>query len=511
MVSFSFAHLLQRLDSSTYIDRSKDAVVFNDERVTYQQLRDRAARLASALAGIGVKHGDRVAILLRNDTVWFDAFFAVAALGAVFVPVNFLLKPAEIAFQLKDSGAKVLLCGADLRANGENAVTESPDCTRLIVVGDDYAAFRDAAPAVFPVVDIQPTDLALLQYTSGTTGLPKGATHTVSSLMWCNFTQLSDFAVDASERYLCMPSLCWAAGMHDFTLAALWAGGTVILNPSGGLDMGKLFSLIEREKATRALLVPTVLKQVVDRAELAKHDLSSMKYIYSGAEPVPVPVIEKCQRLLPKVAIIQAYGLSEGPTIVSTLRAEDAVRKIGSCGKPVTNCEVRIVDDEDRDVAVGVPGELIVRSNATMIGYWQRPEASAESLRNGWLHTGDLATRDDEGYLTICGRKKDMYISGGLNVYPAEVESVILADAGIAECAVVGIADEKWGEVGHAVIVARPGAVIDTEAMLATIKAQVATYKVPRAITVWTEALPRTASGKVRKFAVRDRLTGKIS
>ncbi len=150
MVSFSFAHLVQRLDSSTYVDRNKDAVVFNDERVTYQQLRDRSARLASALAGIGVKHGDRVAILLRNDTVWFDAFFAVAALGAVFVPVNFLLKPAEIAFQLKDSGAKVLLCGADLRANGENAVNESPDCTRLIVVGDDYAAFRDAAPAVFP-------------------------------------------------------------------------------------------------------------------------------------------------------------------------------------------------------------------------------------------------------------------------------------------------------------------------------------------------------------------------
>ena len=336
MVTFSFAHLLQRLDSSSYVDRNKVAIVFNDERVTYQELRDRAARLASALARDGVKHGDRVAILLRNDVVWFDAFFAVAALGAVFVPVNFLLKPAEIAFQLKDSGATVLICGADLRANGEHALAESPACKRLLVVGDDYAAFRDAAPAVFPDVAIKETDIALLQYTSGTTGTPKGATHTVSSLLWCNFTQLSDFDITASERYLCMPSLCWAAGLHDFTLAALWAGGTVILNPSGGLEMTKLFSLIEREKATRALLVPTVLKQVVDSAELGKHDLSSMRYIYSGAEPVPVPVIEKCQRLLPNVAIIQAYGLSEGPTIVTTLRADDAVRKIGSCGKPVT-------------------------------------------------------------------------------------------------------------------------------------------------------------------------------
>ena len=169
-----------------------------------------------------------------------------------------------------------------------------------------------------------------------------------------------------------------------------------------------------------------------------------------------------------------------------------------------------MVDEHDRDVATGVAGELILRSCATMIGYWNRPEANAEVLRGGWLHTGDLATKDEDGYFTICGRKKDMYISGGLNVYPAEIEAVILADAGIAECAVIGIPDEKWGEVGHAVIVARPGASIDVEVMLATIKSQLATYKVPRAISVWTEALPRTASGKVRKFAVRDRLTGKL-
>jgi fatty-acyl-CoA synthase len=516
VVPFSIAHIVQRYDSSTYLDANKEAVAFNDERITYRELRDRSARLASALVRDGVKHGDRVAILLRNDLAWFDAFFAVAAIGAVFVPVNFLLKPAEIAFQLQDCGAKVLICGADLRENGEHALRESrespgsPERRRFLVVGDDYAAFRDAAPAEFPDVgEIKPTDIALLQYTSGTTGFPKGATHTVSSVAWMNFTQLSDFGIDTNERYLCMPSLCWAAGLHDFTLAALWAGGSVVLNPSGGLDLHKLFALIEKERITRALFVPTVLKQVVDHPDVGTYDFGSWSSVLSGAEPVPVPVIEKCQRVLPGVMLLQGYGLSEGPAIVSWLRGEDAVRKIGSCGKPVDGCQVRIVDDEDRNVPRGVAGELVVRSPGTMIGYWNRPEANAETLRNGWLHTGDLATMDEEGYLTICGRKKDMYISGGLNVYPAEIEAIILSDAGVFECAVVGVPDDRWGEVGHAVVVARPGMTVDADAMLAAIKAKVATYKVPRSLVLWTEALPRTASGKVRKFAVRDRLTGK--
>ncbi len=509
MVPFSIAHLVKRFDSPTYLDRDREAVVFEDERLTYQQMRDRSARLASALARDGVKHGDRVAVLLRNDPVWFDAFFAVAALGAVLVPVNFLLKPAEIAFQLKDAGATVLICGADLRASGEQVVAEVPACRRFLVVGDDYAAFRDAAPAELPEVDLRPTDVALLQYTSGTTGLPKGATHTVSSVMWMNFHQLVDFGITAADRYLCLSSLCWTSGFHGFTLATLWAGGTVILAPSGGLDIGKLLALVEKERVTRTLFVPTVLKQIVDHPDLATFDFRHWRSVLAGGEPLPVALIERWQRLLPAATLLQGYGLTEGPNIVSWLRGEDAVQKIGSCGKPTTNCEVRIVDDQDRPVEIGVPGELIVRGASTMVGYWNRPEATAETLRNGWLHTGDLATVDVDGYLTICGRKKDMYISGGLNVYPAEVEAVILSDANVAECAVVGIPDERWGEVGHAVVVGRSGASLDANAILAAIKERVATYKVPRSVTVWTEALPRTVSGKVRKFAVRDRLTGK--
>lgn len=519
-VSFSYAHLLRRLDYSTYVERSKEAVVFGEERLTYGQLRDRVARLASALVADGVKPGDRVAVLLRNDLSWFDIFFAVAAVGGVMVPVNFLLKAAEVAFVLKDSGASTLICGADLMATSEQALAEVPGCTRLLVVGSaaaaaprparfrSYEQFRDAAEAVFPEVEIKLTDTTLLQYTSGTTGFPKGAQHTVSSLMWMSHHQVFDFDIRVTERYLCLPSLCWAAGLHDFTLATLWVGGTVVLFPSGGLEISKLLETIAKERINRVLMVPTVLKQVVEHPNLDRYDFSHWQYILCGAEAVPVPVIEKCQKVLPTVSLIQGYGLSEGPTLVAMLRAEDAVRKIGSCGRATSNTEVRIVDDEDRDVKVGETGELIVRSPATMVGYWNRPDANEEVLRNGWLHTGDLASVDDEGYFTIRGRKKDMFISGGLNVYPAEIEAVILASAQVLECAVVGVDDEKWGEVGHAVLVAKPGVTIDVEAIQKTLKDQLASYKLPKRMVVWTEALPRTASGKVRKFVVRDKLLG---
>lgn len=515
-VSFSYAHLVRRLDHSTYVDRDKEAVVFQDQRISYGQLRDRAARLADALVKAGVRRGDRVAILMKNDPVWFDVIFAVAACGAALVPVNFLLKPAEIAFILNDSGAETLIVGADLVANAEQALPEVPGCKRLLVHGAGagtgrfapYAAFRDAGDAVFPDVEVELGDTSLLQYTSGTTGFPKGAQHTVSSLLWNSYHQVFDFDIRPTDRYLALSAMCWAAGTHDFVLATLWVGGTVVVYPTGGLDVGKLLEYIARERIRRVLLVPTVLKQVVEHPDVGKHDFSAFHYILSGAEPVPVPVIEKCQKVLPTVNLIQGYGLSEGPTLATYLRAEDAVRKIGSCGRASTNCEIRIVDDDDKDVPVGETGELVLRSLGTMVGYWNRPDANAESMRGGWLHTGDLASKDEEGYFTIRGRKKDMFISGGLNVYPAEIEALILANPSVLECAVVGVADAKWGEIGHAVLVAKPNATVDVEAIMATLKEKLATYKLPKGVTVWTEPLPRTASGKVRKFVVRDRIQG---
>jgi fatty-acyl-CoA synthase len=282
----------------------------------------------------------------------------------------------------------------------------------------------------------------------------------------------------------------------------------VILNPSGGVTMDGLLDVIEGERVTKVLLVPTILKQFVEFPELDRRDLSALQWVLTGAEPVPVAVIERCNEVLTGVTLIQGYGLSEGPTIATYLRPEDAIRKVGSCGKPATNCELRVVDEEDRDVPAGESGEVLLRSPATMAGYWNQEDATAEALRNGWLHTGDLGVLDEDGYLTISGRKKDMYISGGLNVYPAEIEAVLLEDPGVAECAVFGVADERWGEVGKAIVVPKEGTTLTPDALRERCAKALASYKVPREFVITTDPLPRTASGKVQKFKARESFGG---
>ena len=348
-----------------------------------------------------------------------------------------------------------------------------------------------------------------MQYTSGTTGFPKGAMHTQGTVAWNSFHQVGDFEVTPRERYLCIPGLCWVAGFHDFTLATLWMGGTVVLMPSGGFDIGHLLELIERERVTRVLLVPTIVKQLIDYPGLSKYGLKSLDSVLTGAEPVPVTVIEAFHRLIPQTALLQGYGLSEGPSIAIFMKKEDAVRKIGSAGKPVTNCEVLIVDEAMNRVPPGEKGEIVIKSPATMKGYWNKPEATREVFAGGWMHTGDLAETDEEGYIFIRGRKKDMYISGGLNVYPAEIENVILKDPAVAEVAVIGVADQRWGEVGLAVVVCKEGVSMDTGTVKALCTAELAAYKVPKEVLIRREPLPRTASGKVKKFALKEELEKK--
>jgi len=509
-----FGYFLRRLDQGCHVNRDTEAVIFKDERVTYGQLRDRAYRVANGLRALGVRKGDRVAVLLRNCAEWFDVFFAVASLGAVMVPVNFLLKTKEVAFIINDSGASVLFVGEDLLDLVDAGKSGTPGLRDIICIGQgspspsvlSYSALFERANASPIAEDVGSDDLFLLQYTSGTTGFPKGAMHTQGTVAWNSFHQVGDFEVTAQERYLCVPGLCWVAGFHDFTLATLWMGGTVVVMPSGGLEIGVLLELIEREKVTRVLLVPTIVKQLLDYPGLPKYGLRNLQSVLTGAEPVPVTVIEAFHRLIPQTALLQGYGLSEGPSIATYMKKEDAVRKIGSAGKPVTNCEILIVDEAMNRVPAGEKGEVVIRSPATMKGYWKKPEATEEVFAGGWMHTGDLAEYDNEGYIYIRGRKKDMYISGGLNIYPAEIENVILKDPAVAEAAVVGMDDERWGEVGFAVLVPKEGRSVDAAAVKALCAAELAAYKVPKKYIIRNEPLPRTASGKVKKFALKEML-----
>ncbi len=280
--------------------------------------------------------------------------------------------------------------------------------------------------------------------------------------------------------------------------------------PSGGLDLNYLLELIDQRKITKVLLVPTILKQLVDFPDLNRYHLDSLHFIATGAEPVPLCVIEKFRQRLPHILLLQGYGLSEGPSIALHLSKEDAFRKKGSAGKPSTNCELLIVDEFMRKVPPRVKGEIIIRSPATMVGYWNRPEDTQQVFAGGWLHTGDLAEYDEEGYIYITGRKKDMYISGGLNVYPAEIENIILKNPQVAEVAVLGIEDERWGEVGCAIIVPKAGVEIDINELDENCRRELAGYKVPKKYIVWNQPLPKTASGKIKKYDLVEEMRRKL-
>lgn len=508
MDSYTVAELLRKPRTAQRVNERRVAISFDGRDLTYDELDDRSDRLAAALRDHGFAKGDRVGVLMYNRTEWAEVFFAVAKLGGVVVPINYLLKTTEVAYILDDCGASWVVYEKSLRSivpRGDGRKHVGVDLCEDDGVLDYHALVEAGRPDTLPPVAAD--DLLLLQYTSGTTGVPKGAMHTHSTVLWNSFHQIVDYGVTSDEVFVVMPALCWAAGFHDIALATLWRGGRVILSPSTGFEPARFLAMVERERVTSALLVPTVLKRVLAEPTFADHDLSSLRIIYSGGEPVPITAIEEARRTLPSCALLQVYGMSEFPTMMLYLDARDAERKIGSAGRACSAAEIRVVDPAGVDVPPGTVGEVICRSPASMLGYYGKPRATEATLVDGWLHTGDLAQVDEEGYVFISGRSKDMIISGGLNVYPAEVERVIAQHPEVLEAAVVGVADPKWGEIGDALVVLRPEATLSEADLLPYLKEQLANYKIPRRFTFTGDPLPRTTSGKVQKFRVKERLS----
>jgi fatty-acyl-CoA synthase len=507
MDSYTVAELLRKPRLAGRVNERRVALTFEGRDVTYDELDDRSDRLAAGLHIAGFRKGDRVGVLLHNRVEWVELFFAVAKLGGVVVPLNYLLKPAELRYILDDCGASWVVyeqafgaAAGELRAGGHSARYVG------IGTGDGVLAYEDlvAEPGPPPEAGVRTGDLFLLQYTSGTTGVPKGAMHTHETVLWNSFHQIVDYGVTADEVYLVVPALCWAAGFHDLALATLWRGGRVVLSPSTGFDPDRFLATVARQRVTSVLLVPTVLKRVLAHPGFAGHDLGSLRLICSGGEPVPVTTIAEARRLLPDCDLLQVYGMSEFPTMMLYLDAEHADAKAGSAGRACSAAEVRVVDEKGQDTAPGEVGEIVCRSPATMLGYYGRAAATADTLAGGWLHTGDLAHVDDDGFVFVCGRSKDMIITGGLNVYPAEVERVIAQHPAVLEAAVVGVADADWGEIGSALVVLR--AELGAHELTRFLKGELATFKIPRRFTFTRTPLPRTTSGKVQKFRVRDTL-----
>jgi O-succinylbenzoate-CoA ligase len=483
------------------------------ERLSYAQVNARCNRIANALRELGIGPGDRVGLLLMNSVEYFESFFALAKLGAIVVPLNWRLVPEELAFILRDSGSRLLIFGSefaeaarDLHARGRKGT----EVDRWIAVGSgdagpefalDYAELLQRAPEAEPPIGARGADELYIMYTSGTTGLPKGAVHTHETVHWACFTMAASADIRYRDRYLLALPLYHVGALTPLT-GNVWRGVTnVVLR---AFDPGLSWQLIERERISVMLAVPAMLNFMLQVPGRERYDHSTLRWCMSGAAPVPVTLIETYDRL--GIEIHQVYGLTESCGPACIISPEEAIAKAGSTGKAFFHTDVRVVNESGRDVKPGEVGEVIIRGPHVMKGYWKRPEATSETIRGGWLHSGDLAAVDKEGFVYIQDRKKDMIISGGENVYPAEIENVILSHTGVKEVAVIGQPSEKWGESACAVVVRKDPALRAAD-LLQHCQGKLARYKQPRTIE-FIDEIPRNPTGKVLKRLLRDRFPG---
>ncbi len=493
------------------------AVAFGPRKVTYAALEQRACRLANGLTALGIRPGDRVAALLHNCNAFVEALFATAKIGAVFVPVNFRLVAREIAALLDACGPTVLLAGesfADVLATLEGR----PNFPRHVLWIDDrfpdardadsahrYETWLAAQEAAAPEVVVPRDAVQMLMHSSGTTGLPKGIIYTHATTLASCMSKITDFDLRASDVVVVFGPLFHAGPLLDLALPLLLRGGRLALGASRQFDPAKLLSTIAAERGTMVQIYPTMLRRLLSEIpDPSRYDLSSLRLITTGGEPAPLPVIRGVHERYPHVAFANTYGSTESGPMTTILRPEDSLRKIGSVGRPAFGVQVRIADPEGRALPPGEVGEVLVRGPFVTPGYWNRPELTAASSPDGWWHNGDLAWRDDEGFIYISGRSKDMIKSGAENIFPVEIEQVIAAMPGVVEVGVVGVPDEEWGEAVAAFVVKEAEAVIDGPAVVARCRQDLASYKKPRHV-LFIESLPRNTTNKVDKDALRER------
>ncbi|MYW67564.1 o-succinylbenzoate--CoA ligase [Streptomyces sp. SID8379] len=478
----------------------RTALIHDGTPSTYAQLHDRTTRLAHALRARGIRRGDRVAYLGPNHPGFLEVLFAAGALGAVFVPLNIRLAGPEIAYQLDDSGAKALVHGPAHRALVAGLPGRT-DVRTYVEVGPDYEELIASAGTAGPVDEaVSGDDTCIIMYTSGTTGRPKGAMLTHANLTWNALNVLVDTDLAADERALVSAPLFHTAGLNMLALPVLLKGGTCVLVES--FDPAATLDLIAEHRVTTMFGVPTMYDLVARQPDWGSADLSCLRTLLCGGAPVPASLIATYQER--GLTFLQGYGMTEASPGALFLDAEHVVSKAGSAGVPHFFTDVRVVRPDLTAAAPGETGEILVRGPHVMPGYWGLPDATAAAFTDGWFRTGDAARVDDDGYVHIVDRIKDMIISGGENVYPAEVENLLLAHPDVAECAVIGVPDAKWGEVPRAVVVPRAGAHPDPDAVLASLDGRLAKYKIPTSL-VLVDELPRTASGKLLKARVRER------
>ncbi|HSG89079.1 MAG TPA: long-chain-fatty-acid--CoA ligase [Pseudomonadales bacterium] len=481
--------------------------------VHWSDFPDRVSRLAAGLRDLGVGAGDRVAILALNSDRYYEFYFAVAWAGGVFVPVNTRLAAPEVEHWLTDSGTKVLCVDAAFLPMIETLRDRLPDLEQVVFVGDeapDGLVSWDALADAEPMTDAGRTDddLAGLFYTGGTTGRSKGVMLSqrnlvVNALQGAPLLQLrrGDRALHVAPMFH-IADWCMCAGV-------VMMGGSNYFLPS--FDPETVMRTIAEHRIQKLLMVPTMINMLVHHPALAEHDLGSLERVMYGASPMPESVIRKSLEVLPHVSMVQAYGQTEAAPILTMLAAEyhttdtdgPHAGKLGSAGQAVPGVELAILDGAGAPVPTGAVGEVCARGPNVMLGYHNLPEQTQATLADGWLHTGDGGRLDDNGFLFIVDRVKDMIVSGGENVYSAEVENALYLHPDVAQCAVIGVPDDKWGERVHAIVVPRPGSTPTAETLIAHCRAQIAGFKCPRSLDLRDEPLPLSGAGKILKTELR--------
>ncbi len=502
-----------RLEEKARRRPDKPAIIFGERIITYRELWDRVARLAAGLTRAGVCPGDRIACLTTNHPAFLETYFAASMIGAIFVPLNFRLARAELRFQIEDAGPSVLILGPTREdypgSFFQDLRTEAPKIFRIEAgeeaEGASYEELLGGGPAPDrngPGRTFSPEDPQLIMYTSGTTGMPKGALLPFRKTLFNSLNAQCFFELSEDDIVLIAVPLFHSLGLNILSAPVLFQGGTVVLLER--FEPAATLKAIARHRVTFFGAVPTIYKRLLDHG-LEGGDLSSLRFGFTAGAPIPVSVIEAYHRR--GILLKQGFGQTES-SILCCLDAHDAIRKAGSVGRPVVHAEVKVVNERFEEVAPGETGEIVARGPIVMLGYWRRAEETEKAFQGSWLRTQDLAVRDEEGFITLVGRTGEMYISGGENVYPLEIEKALYDHPAVHMCAVVGIPDEHWGEIGVSCIVKKPGVDVEEGEIINFLQERLASFKVPKKVVFLSE-LPISGAGKVLKRELKENIAKK--
>ncbi|MCD2186117.1 acyl-CoA synthetase [Actinomycetospora soli] len=484
-------------------ERSPDAVALVDgptgHRISYAELDDRVAARAADLAALGVGPGDRVALLGENSCAYLEWLFAVARLGAITVPVNMRLAPAEVAYVLADSGAVLLVRSAAFTPLGDAAIAELAAPPDLVDLTTDPGPTRRREGEPAPGRGDEP---CVIMYTSGTTGRPKGAVLTHDNMLWNAVNMcVAGPGIASTDVTIAAAPLFHIGALGLSALPLLYAGGTVVVVPA--FDPAGFLDLMAREGVTTQFLVPAMWAALTRVPDLGERAFPALRWAISGGAPCPVVVIERFLEL--GWTFTEGFGMTELSPAALFLDAADVVTHAGSVGRPFLHVDARLVGPDDELVDPGEVGELVLRGPTVFAGYWNRPEETAEAMRGGWFHSGDLGIADQDGFVTLVDRKKDMIITGGENVYPVEVEQALHRHPAVSDVAVIGVGDPQWGESVVAVVVAAEEVTADE--LIGFARERIAHFKAPRRVEFVAD-LPRNATGKLLKRVLREQFTG---